>query len=78
MTTLLVLLLFAFVLVGGFVVFLLLEAYASSDQDDQFHTLSYYIKRLRRRLGVAGAVVLAAIILLPALWLLGHLVFEWW
>ena len=78
MTTVLVLLVFALVLVGGFAVFLALELYALSDKTDKFHTLSTYIKRARRRAGVVGSIVLTAIILIPAAWLVGHLVFEWW
>ena len=45
---------------------------------DEFHTLSTYIKRVRRRLGLAGSVILTLAIGVPAFWLWGHLVFEWW
>ena len=78
MTTLLVLSLFALVLVGGFATFLTLEVYALSNHTDDFHTLSTYIKRARRRTGLAGSLVLSAVILAPAVWLWGHLVMEWW
>ena len=78
MTTALVITLFALVLVGGFATFLALELYALSNRADDFHTLSTYIKRARRRAGLAGKVVLTTIILSPAAWLWGHLVQEWW
>lgn len=78
MTTVLVLLLFALVLVGGFLTFLALEFYALSNRNDEFHTLSTYIKRLRRRTGLIGSFVLSLVIVLPAAWLWGHLVMEWW
>ncbi len=78
MTTLLVLALFALVLVGGFATFLMLELYALSNREDQFHTLSTYIKRARRRAGLWGSVMLTTLILSPAAWLWGHLVKEWW
>lgn len=78
MITVLVLLLFALVLVGGLATFLALEMYALSDRTDNFHTLSTYIKRARRRTGLAGATVLTLLILSPAAWLCGHLVMEWW
>ena len=78
MITLIVLVLFALVLIGGFCVFLCLEAYASADENDDFHTLSFYIKHARRRTGLIGSFVLTLIILLPAFWLWGHLVMEWW
>jgi hypothetical protein len=78
MTTTLVLALFLLVLLGGLAVFLVLEFYAISNEDDEFHTLSTYIKRARRRTGTAGAIVLSLMILLPAAWLFGHLVFEAW
>lgn len=78
MTTFLVLSLFLLVLVGGFVVFLLLEAYALSNKDDEFHTLSTYIKRARRKHETLGQIVLTLAIFFPALWLWGHLVKEWW
>lgn len=78
MTTALVLLIFALVLVGGFATFLALELYALADKADDFHTLSTYIKRARRRAGIAGSVVLTVAIFGTALWLWGHLVPEWW
>ena len=78
MTTFLVLMLFGLVLVGGFAVFLLLEAYALSNKNDEFYTLSTYIKRTRRKYGKLGSVVLGVAILLPAAWLFGHLVLEAW
>lgn len=78
MTTLLWILLFAFVLVGGFCAFLLMEFVAIARKDDDLHTLSTYIKRTRRRLGIAGKVLLTTIIVSPAVWLWGHLVQEWW
>lgn len=78
MTTALVLALFALVLVGGFATFLALELYALSNREDNFHTLSTYIKRLRRRTGLIGSLVLSLIILVPAAWLYGHLVLELW
>lgn len=78
MTTALVVGIFLLVLVGGFVTFLALELYALSNKADEFHTLSTYIKRVRRRLGLAGSVILTLAIGVPAFWLWGHLVFEWW
>ena len=78
MTTLLVLLLFALVLVGGFATFLVLELYALSNKTDDFHTLSTYIKRTRRKAGLLGSLVLTALIVSPAAWLWGHLVLEVW
>lgn len=78
LTTLLVLALFILVLAGGFLVFLVLEAYAIADENDDFHTLSYYIKHARRRTGKLGSVVLGCAIFLPAVWLFGHLVLEAW
>lgn len=78
MTTVLVLLLFFLVLVGGFAVFLTLEMYALANRQDDFYTLSTYIKRARRRTGILGSIVLTLIIFTPACWLWGHLVMEWW
>lgn len=78
MTTALVITIFLLVLVGGFAVFLALELYALSDKEDDFHTLSTYIKRARRRAGIWGAIVLTTVIVSPASWLWGHLVMEWW
>ncbi len=78
MTTVLVLALFALALVGGFATFLTLELYALSNSQDEFHTLSTYIKRARRRAGVAGSLVLSTVIVSPAVWLFGHLVLEAW
>lgn len=78
MTTVLVLTLFALVLVGGFATFLALELYALADKTDDFHTLSTYIKRARRKAGLVGALVLTLLIGAPAAWLWGHLVMEWW
>lgn len=78
MTTVLVLLLFFFILVGGFLAFLVLEFLAMEVEDDEIHTLSTYIKRARRRGGIFGSFVLSCIIVIPAAWLFGHLVLEWW
>lgn len=78
MTTALVIAIFLLVLVGGFATFLALEFYALSNKTDDFHTLSTYIKRTRRRAGVWGSVVLTTVIVTPASWLWGHLVMEWW
>lgn len=78
MTTFLVLLLFGLVLIGGFCTFLVLEAYALSNRNDEFYTLSTYIKRTRRKYGLIGSVILSVAIILPAAWLWGHLVMEWW
>lgn len=74
----LVLTLYLLALVGGFAMFLALEIYALSKRDDDFHTLSTYIKRARRKAGLAGALVLTLAIGGPAVWLWGHLVLEWW
>jgi hypothetical protein len=73
-TTGLVLFLFAL----PFVIFLALEMYALSDREDKFHTLSTYIKRIRRRTGIYGSIVLTVAIFAPAVWLWGHLVLEAW
>lgn len=78
MTTFLWILAFALVLLGGFIVFLVMEAIALSDADDNYHTLSTYIKRARRRTGLPGSFVLGCIIVFPAFWLFGHLVLELW
>lgn len=78
MTTVLWLLAFALVLIGGFATFLVLEFVSLARKDDDLHTLSTYIKRARRRTGIAGSFVLSALILSPAAWLWGHLVKEWW
>lgn len=78
MASVLVLLIFALVLVGGLATFLAVEAYAISNADDEFHTLSTYIKRARRRAGIIGSFVLTTLIVSPAVWLWGHLVQEWW
>jgi hypothetical protein len=77
-TTALVLALFALVLLGGFATFLVLELYALSNKTDDFHTLSTYIKRARRRVGIWGGILLTTLIVSPASWLWGHLVMEWW
>lgn len=78
MTTFLVLMLFGLVLVGGFCTFLVLEAYALSNRNDEFYTLSTYIKRTRRKYGLVGSIILSIAILAPAGWLFGHLVLEAW
>lgn len=78
MITALWLLAFGLVLIGWFCVFLVLEMVSLANKDDELHTLSTYIKRARRRTGIAGSIVLTAIIVLPAAWLWGHLVMEWW
>jgi hypothetical protein len=72
------LLAFVLVLLGGLAVFLLLEAIALVNQDDKLDTFSAYVKRARRRCGIAGSVVLGLVILVPAAWLFGHLVLELW
>jgi hypothetical protein len=78
MTTVWVLVLFALVLIGGFVVFLAIEALALSSKTDNIFTLSTYIKRWRRRRGWFGSYLLGIFIWGSALWLFGHLVMEWW
>lgn len=78
MTTVLWLAAFGLVLVGGLVTFVVLEAVAMSDDDDELDTLSTYIKRARRRTRLAGSIVLSLAIWLPAVWLFGHLVLERW
>lgn len=69
---------FLLVLVGNFAVFILLEVIALHRADDTLHTLSTYIKQARRWGKHPAGVVLSLAIWLPAAWLWGHLVMEWW
>jgi len=78
MSYLLALFIYLFTLVGGFATFLVTELYALSKKDDDFDTLSTYIKAARRKTGIAGSIVLTLAIFGPAFWLWGHLVMEWW
>lgn len=73
MLTLLWILAFSTVLLVWLVLFLLLEAIALSDKDDNLHTLSTYIKRARRRHPVVVTIILSLAIFGPAIWLWGHL-----
>jgi hypothetical protein len=72
------LLAFLLVLLGGFSTFLCLELIAMRNYEDNLHTLSHYIIRLRRRAGRVGSFVLTLVIASVAVWLVGHLVLEWW
>lgn len=73
-----ILVLFAFILVGGFGAFLMLEFAAMRSTTDEVNTLSWYIKRWRRRSNVVRSVILAGGLTGAYIWLMGHLVMEWW
>lgn len=72
------LLAFLLILLGGFSAFLCLEIVALQHAEDDLHTLSTYIKRARRRTGIAGSIVLTLVIAAVAVWLIGHLAWELW
>jgi len=75
----LILILFTLILLGGFCAFLVLEAVALWNAQDEIHTFSTYIKNWRRRkYPVARGIALSLVIWGTAIYLWGHLVMEWW
>lgn len=71
----LVLGLFGFILIGGFLAFLSVEFIAMKSTVDQINTLSWYIKRWRRKKWYRSFILFGAIAG-AASWLILHLVFE--
>jgi len=67
------LLLFVGLLVGGLLLFLLMEWIASLSTKDKLNTLSWYLKKARRRLRFYGYLILFAACFTPPTWLFLHL-----